>query len=83
MSTSVLRVDMAQELEAREEAKSGNKAWLRRRLHAAIVRDYLRLSAALSMMRWMTRSCCELYVAGAPFTASQVMKQPFTVIPQI
>ena len=28
-------------LEARGEAKSGNKAWLRRRLHAAIVRLYL------------------------------------------
>ena len=29
------------ELEARGEARSGNKAWLRRRLHAAIVRKYL------------------------------------------
>ena len=29
------------ELEERGEAKSGNKAWLRRRLHAAILRDYL------------------------------------------
>lgn len=28
-------------LEARGEAKTGNKAWLRRRLHAAIVREYL------------------------------------------
>ena len=33
--------DLKDELEARGEAKSGNKAWLRRRLHAAIVRDHL------------------------------------------
>ena len=31
-------------LEARGEAKSGNKAWLRRRLHTAIVRLYLSVS---------------------------------------
>ena len=30
-----------EELGAREEPVSGNKAWLRRRLHAAIVREYL------------------------------------------
>ena len=29
------------ELEACGEVKTGNKAWLRRRLHAAIVRDHL------------------------------------------
>ena len=28
-------------LEARGEGKSGNKSWLRRRLHAAIMCDYL------------------------------------------
>ena len=33
--------ELKEELEARNEAKSGNKVWLRRRLHAAIVRDYL------------------------------------------
>ena len=33
--------ELKEELEARGEATSGNKAWLRRRLHAAIVRDYL------------------------------------------
>ena len=33
--------ELKEELEARNETKSGNKAWLRRRLHAAIVRDYL------------------------------------------
>ena len=29
------------ELEARGEPKSGNKSWLRRQLHSAIVRDCL------------------------------------------
>ena len=33
--------ELKEELEAREEAKSGNKAWLRRRLHAAIVRAHV------------------------------------------
>ena len=33
--------ELKEELEARGEGKSGNKAWLRRRLHAAIVRKYL------------------------------------------
>ena len=33
--------ELKAELEAREEAKTGNTAWLRRRLHAAIVRDHL------------------------------------------
>ena len=32
---------LKEELEARDEAKTGNKAWLRRRLHAAIVREHL------------------------------------------
>ena len=30
--------DLKEELEARDEARTGKKAWLRRRLHAAIVR---------------------------------------------
>ena len=34
-------VELQAALEARDEAVSGNKAWLRRRLHAAIVRAYL------------------------------------------
>ena len=33
--------ELKEELEAGSEAKTGNKAWLRRRLHAAIVRDHL------------------------------------------
>ena len=43
---------LKEELEARNEAKSGNKAWarLRRRLHAAIVRDYLQ---RVVVRRWM------------------------------
>ena len=33
--------ELKEELEARGESRTGNKAWLRRRLHAAIVREYL------------------------------------------
>ena len=33
--------ELKDELEARSQAKTGNKAWLRRRLHAAIVRSHL------------------------------------------
>ena len=33
--------ELKEELAARDEAVSGNKAWLRRRLHAAIVHEYL------------------------------------------
>ena len=33
--------ELKEELEARGEPESGNKAWLRRRLHGAIVREYL------------------------------------------
>ena len=37
-----MKVDeLKEELQARDEATSGNKAWLRRRLHTAIVREYL------------------------------------------
>ena len=42
-------LELKEELEARGEAKSGNKAWLRRRLHAAIVRGYLDRSRAEEM----------------------------------
>ena len=38
--------DLKRELEARDELKSGNKAWLRRRLHAAILRARLRAGGA-------------------------------------
>ena len=33
--------ELKEELEVRGEVRTGNKAWLRRRLHAAIVRKYL------------------------------------------
>ena len=33
--------ELKAELEARGEVKTGNKSWLWRRLHAAIVRDHL------------------------------------------
>ena len=38
--------ELKEELEARSEATSGSKAWLRRRLHAAIVREYLEMAMA-------------------------------------
>ena len=42
MHLMAMKVDeLKVELEARDEVKTGNKAWLRRRLHAAIVREYL------------------------------------------
>ena len=39
MSMTVAQLKV--ELEARGEAKTGNKAWLRRRLHAAIVHAHM------------------------------------------
>ena len=36
--------ELKEELKERGEAKSGNKAWLRRRLHAAIVHEHLEAS---------------------------------------
>ena len=38
--------ELKEELAARDEPLSGNKAWLRRRLHAAIVRTHLEGAAA-------------------------------------
>ena len=38
--------ELKEELEARGEGVTGNKAWLRRRLHAAIVREHLAATAA-------------------------------------
>jgi hypothetical protein len=37
--------ELKDELESRSESKTGNKAWLRRRLHGAIVRDHLDAAA--------------------------------------
>ena len=38
--------ELKEELEARDELKTGNKAWLRRRLHGATVRVHLEATAA-------------------------------------
>ena len=38
-------VELKEELGKRAEALSGNKAWLRRRLHAATVSEYLESAA--------------------------------------
>ena len=38
--------ELREELAARSEAVSGNEAWLRRRLHAAIVCEHLAAAAA-------------------------------------
>ena len=65
--------ELKEELEARGEAKSGNKAWLRRRLHAAIVRDYLE---RVVLRRWMTHSVSlECYI-GSRSTARRSYKRP-------
>jgi hypothetical protein len=37
--------ELKDEPESRSESKTGNKAWLRRRLHGAIVRDHLDAAA--------------------------------------
>ena len=39
-------VELRAALEARGEAVSGNKAWLRRRLHTAVVQAYLAAAEA-------------------------------------
>ena len=47
-------IELKEELEARGEGKTGNKAWLRRRLHAAIVRNFL---AAMAEGMWSGYNC--------------------------
>ena len=37
--------ELKEELASRDEPVSGNKAWLRRRLHAAIVREHLEVAS--------------------------------------
>ena len=41
MKVTELKEELEHELEALGEPRTGNKAWLRRRLHAAIVRAHL------------------------------------------
>ena len=42
--------ELKEELEARDQPKTGNKAWLRRRLHGAIVRAHLAESESHSTL---------------------------------
>ena len=67
-----MKVDeLKEELSAREEATSGNKSWLRQRLHAAIVREYLDEGGGLervfglSCVRWLAR--CAQRAGGKTF----------------
>ena len=50
-------------MEARNEATSGNKAWLRRRLHAAIVREYLDYAMGDEWVRVLLLALGEQFVA--------------------
>ena len=53
-------VELKEELGERGEALSGNKAWLRRRLHAAIVSEYLETAPRAppeSMSKIFARAC--------------------------
>ena len=49
--------ELKEELEARNEGRTGNKAWLRRALYAVIVRSYL----ASDDDDWDFASCHEMY----------------------
>ena len=64
-------VELKEELAERGEALSGNKAWLRRRLHAAIVSEYLetapRAPPESRMSKIFARACC---ARRATFTIS-------------
>ena len=40
-ASDMLMRELKEELEARDQPKTGNKAWLRRRLHGAVVRAHL------------------------------------------
>ena len=44
--------ELKEELEAWGETKTGNKAWLRRRLHATILREYLAEMAVDLTLIW-------------------------------
>ena len=44
-STPTKVTELKEELAWRDEPVSGNKAWLRRRLHAAIVREHLEVAS--------------------------------------
>ena len=42
--------ELKEELEARDEGKLDSKTWLRRRLHAAIVREHLEANVEMSLI---------------------------------
>ena len=73
-------VELKEELGERGEALSGNKAWLRRRLHAAIVSEYLetapRAPPESRMSKIFARACGDFY-HFAPGGST------FVVLPQI
>ena len=62
--------ELKEELEARDQPKTGNKAWLRRRLHGAIVRARILQSES-------HRECTYLERALLPFCE---MGQTFTIL---
>ena len=49
-ASDMLMRELKEELEARDQPKTGNKAWLRRRLHGAIVRAHLAESESHSTL---------------------------------
>ena len=60
--------ELKEELEARDQPKTGNKAWLRRRLHGAIVRAHLAESEShreTMYIEWILLPFCEM---GQTFT---------------
>ena len=62
--------ELKEELEARDQPKTDNKAWLRRRLHGAIVRAHLADRAIQHTVKWTLLPFCE-------------MRQTFTVLIKI
>ena len=78
-------VELKEELGERGEALSGNKAWLRRRLHAAIVSEYLESAAGADGERGETRVECPKF-SRAPardFYHFAPDGPTFVVLPQI
>ena len=73
--------ELKEELEARDQPKTGNNAWLRRRLHGAIVRA--RASCSMqSHIEWTLLPFCDM---GQTFTILLKFREfpTFTVLIQI
>ena len=64
-------VELKEELGERGEALSGNKAWLRRRLHAAIVSEYLESAAGADGASRMSK-----------IFAARLRRATFTILPR-